>query len=94
MPLFFPNDHKPDLSMSHLVELKCLDSDNPGHVVRVMVPDIVIEAYAIEAGWKEPLGRYDRAKMVHDVLDPVVVAAAGTAYDAQGKPAVLELAKP
>jgi hypothetical protein len=92
MPLFFPDDHKPDLSMPHLVELKCLDSGTK-RVVRVMVPDIVIEAHAIAAGWKEPLGEYDRSKMVYDVLDRVVAAASKT-YDAQGKPAVFELDKP
>jgi hypothetical protein len=90
MPLFFPEDHKPDLSVPGIVELMCLDSDNPGRIVRVGVADQVIEAHAIAAGWKEPLGEYDREKMVYDVLGRLMVEAS-EAYDEDGKPAAFEL---
>jgi hypothetical protein len=92
MPLFFPDDHRPDLSVTSIVELKCLDADNPGRVVRAVVWDQVIEAHAIAAGWKQPLGNYDRKAMVRDVLDRVVEQASA-AYDDQGQPDVIELHK-
>ena len=89
MPLFFPDNHKPDLSVSSIVELRCRDSDTM-RIVQVMVWDKCIEDHAIAVGWKQPLGEYDRAKMLGDVLGRIVSQASET-YDAQGKPAALEL---
>jgi hypothetical protein len=90
MPLFFPDDHKPDLSTTSIVGLLCADTQTK-RPVQVMVWDQVIEAHAIAAGWKEPLpADYDRKRMVYDVLDGVVRKASET-YDEQGHPAVFEL---
>ena len=89
MPLYMPNEHKPDLSVSDLVELKCRDADD-NHVVPVVVSDLIFEAHAIALGWKEPLGNYDRTKLVRDALERVVQQASET-YDACGKPRVVAL---
>jgi hypothetical protein len=84
MPLYFPDEHKPDLSWSHIAELRCRDCDTE-RIVPVMVWDRCMEGHAIAAGWPEPLGKYDRAKMLGDVLGSVVLQASEE-YDALGKP--------
>ena len=89
MPLIFPDEYKPDLSDAYVVELLCHDADNK-RGVRVYVADQVCEEHAIVAGWKEPLGEYDRRKLVADALAGVVAEASRT-YDAQGKPQAVEL---
>jgi len=89
MPLYHPDEHKPNLSVRHVIQLSCRDSDT-NRIVQVVVRDKCIEDHAIKAGWKEPLGEYDRAKMLGDVLDRIIAQASET-YDARGKPTVFEL---
>lgn len=89
MSLYHPDDHKPDLSVTHVVELRCRDSDTK-RIVQVVVWDKCIEDHAIAAGWKQPLGKYDRGKLLGDVLDRII-SQASEMYDALGKPFAFEL---
>lgn len=89
MPLLPSNDHKPDLSVSSAVQLRYRDSIT-GRIINVLVWDTCIEGHAIAAGWKQPLGKYDRAKMLTDVLDRIA-SQASRVYDAEGKPALVEM---
>jgi hypothetical protein len=89
MPLYFPHGHKPNLSVTRFVELRCFDSDT-NRIVEVVVWNRCIEDHAIAAGWREPLARYRRAKVLGDVLKRIVSQASET-YDARGKPSALAL---
>jgi hypothetical protein len=75
MPLYVPDEHKPRPIRVHVVELSCRDSDTHR---------MCIEEHAIAAGWEQPLGKYDRAKMFGDVRDSII-SQASDMYDAQGK---------
>ena len=89
MPLFFPDDHKPDLSISSIVELKCLDVET-GQVVRVLVWDKATENHGLAIGHREPFIDANRDRVFLAVLDRIVAEASDT-YDRLGRPRLFEL---
>jgi hypothetical protein len=74
-------------SIASIALLSCAADKN--RIVQVVVWD-TIKDHAIAVGWKQPLGAYDRAKMLGDMLDPII-SQASERYDAMGKQTVVEL---